>query len=188
MSAVCIIELWYTLITVKSLQWSMRIVDQSAAFWSGYVEISNKTIETDPNVLLSESMIRDRGEMFREWSALTTEDIIDCSKTEEQWGMSDLRKDLKASTQMVSYIWIPGNIFFYHVGDWALSQVAQKGFTVSILGGNSQAAWTLSGATCCIGGPGWIGEVRPGDPQRSLPTSTPLWFCFNSRWIQLVLS
>lgn len=78
----------------------MRIVDQSAAFWSGYVEISNKTIETDPNVLLSESMIRDRGEMFREWSALTTEDIIDCSKTEEQWGMSDLRKDLKASTQM----------------------------------------------------------------------------------------
>lgn len=112
MSSVCIIELWCSLITIKSLQWGMWIVDESAAFRSGYIGISNRTIETVPNVILSESMIRDRGEIFREWPALTAKDIIDCSKIEEQWGMPDLHKDLKASTQVVNYIWTLRNTFF----------------------------------------------------------------------------
>lgn len=33
----------------------MWIVDESAAFQSGYLEISNRTIETDTNVILSET-------------------------------------------------------------------------------------------------------------------------------------
>lgn len=33
----------------------MWIVDESAAFQSGYIEISNKSIEADMNVILSDS-------------------------------------------------------------------------------------------------------------------------------------
>ena len=70
----------------------------------------------------------------------------------------------------------------YCEGDWAVAQVAQRGCGVFIPG-DAEKPSGHGPEEPAVDGLAWAGAARPDDLQRSLPTSTNLWFCEKSSWV-----